>query len=147
MIIVKYPEPDFRLKKEDGKEFIFDTIRKQWIRLTEEEWVRQNFIAYLVRVLQYPASMIAIEKEITLGDLKKRFDILVYNRSHQPWMLVECKRQDVPAGDTVLEQALRYHISIPAAVIVITDGDVTFGWRKINGQLVGIDGLPAWGST
>jgi hypothetical protein len=53
----------------------------------------------------------------------------------------------VPAGDTVLEQALRYHISIPAAVIVITNGDVTFGWRKINGQLVGIDGLPAWGST
>ena len=146
MIIVKYPEPDFRLKKEDGKEFIFDSIRKQWIRLTEEEWVRQNFVAYLVKVLQYPASMIAIEKEITLGDLKKRFDILVYNRAHQPWMLVECKRQDVPPGDSVLEQALRYHISIPATVIVITNGNITFGWKKNTGQLEEMTVLPAWDS-
>ena len=65
----------------DGKDHIFDPLRKKWIRLTPEEWVRQNFIQYLLQVKQYPPSLIAIEKEIMVGELKKRFDILVYQNS------------------------------------------------------------------
>ena len=89
MIKIQYPKFDFRIKKEDGKEWIFDEFRKQWVRLTPEEWVRQNILQYLVQVKKYPASLIAIEKEITLGELRKRFDILIY-RDAKPWMIIEC---------------------------------------------------------
>ena len=77
MLSINYPEPDFRIKKEEGKEFIFDALRRKWLLLTPEEWVRQNFIQYLIKIKKYPSSLIAIEKEIQLGELKKRFDILV----------------------------------------------------------------------
>jgi hypothetical protein len=70
MIEIKYPPPDFRIKTEKEVEYIFDTIRKKWIVLTPEEWVRQNFIQYLISVKNYPASLIAVEKEIRLGELK-----------------------------------------------------------------------------
>ena len=72
MIKVNYPEPVFRFKEEHGKEMIFDFIRKQWLLLNEEEWVRQNFIQFLVQELKYPLQLIAVEKEIQLGDLKKK---------------------------------------------------------------------------
>ena len=67
MINISYPAPDFRIKKEGDKEFIFDSLRKKWIVLTPEEWVRQNFVQYLLLVKNYPATLIAIEKEIRLG--------------------------------------------------------------------------------
>ena len=91
MLMINYPEPSFRVKTEKGKECIFDPHRRKWLILTPEEWVRQNFIQYLIQVMNYPASLIALEKEIWLGEMKKRFDILVYNKDHQPWMIVECK--------------------------------------------------------
>src|SRR5688500_5642280 len=109
MIEVEFPEPGFRLKTEDGKHYIFDAIRKIWLLLTDEEWVRQNFIAYLISTLRYPSSLIAVEKEISLNGLKKRFDILVYNNEHQPWMMIECKSHDVLLTRSVLDQALRYN--------------------------------------
>ena len=72
MIAVQYPEPQFRIKNDNGKQYIFDTIRKVWLLLTEEEWVRQNFVSYLITRLHYPSTVIALEKEILLNDLKKQ---------------------------------------------------------------------------
>src|SRR5688572_27319123 len=112
MIVVKYPAPDFKTRLENDKRFIFDKIRKAWLLLTEEEWVRQNFVNYLINGLNYPAAFIALEKEIQLHDLKKRFDILIYDRSHQPWMMVECKGEDILLSENVLQQALRYNVSV-----------------------------------
>lgn len=130
MIIVSYPEPAFRIKQEEGKDYIFDTIRKRWLLLTPEEWVRQNFIQYLVQVKGYPLSLIAVEKELRLGELKKRFDILVYDNDHQPWLMVECKAPEIKLTESVLQQALRYNISVPVKYIVITNGNETMGWEK-----------------
>jgi hypothetical protein len=144
MISIVYPAPAFKMKKENGSEFIFDAIRKQWIVLTEEEWVRQNFIQYLLQELKCQQSLIAIEKEITVGELKKRFDIVIYNRQHQPWMLIECKASVVSLDASVFEQLLRYHISVPVDFLVITNGHYTMGWQKINGQLKELDQLPVW---
>src|SRR5687768_15606872 len=104
MIPVAYPEPHFKIKTEVGKQSIFCLIRKRWMVLTPEEWVRQNFLAYLISVLKYPATLIAVEKEISLGELNKRFDILVYNGLHQPWMMIECKEPEVELNETVLQQ-------------------------------------------
>lgn len=140
--MVNYPKQDFRIKTEQGKDFIFDHIRKVWIPLTEEEWVRQNFVQYMIQVLNYPQALIAIEKGIMLGELKKRFDILVYNRNHQPWMLVECKSRGVQLRQGVLEQVLRYNISVPVSYLVITNGHYTFGWQKALGELKEIREMP-----
>ena len=144
MIKVNYPEPVFRFKEENGKEMIFDFIRKQWLLLNEEEWVRQNFIQFLVQELKYPSELIAVEKEIQLGDLKKRFDILVYDREHKPWMLVECKAGEIVLDEKVLLQVLRYNISMPANFLVITNGQFTYAWEKINGELKEIPQMPVW---
>ena len=144
MIKVNYPEPVFRFKEVNGKEMIFDFIRKQWLFLNEEEWVRQNFIQFLVQELKYPIELIAVEKEIQLGDLKKRFDILVYGRDHKPWMLIECKAGEVRLDENVLHQVLRYNISIPAKFLVITNGQFTYAWEKTNSGLKEIQQMPLW---
>ncbi|MES1215821.1 MAG: type I restriction enzyme HsdR N-terminal domain-containing protein [Bacteroidota bacterium] len=144
MITVNYPEPSFRIKEKNGKNFIFDLIRRQWIVLTDEEWVRQNFINYMVKVLKYPAALIAVEKEIYLGELKKRFDILVYDRNHQPWLLTECKAPGIKLEQPVLDQVLRYGISVPAKFLLVTNGNTVFGWQKEDNKLKMIEVLPAW---
>src|SRR5688572_431233 len=142
MIRIEFPDYNFRVKKEDGKEFIFDEIRKLWLRLTGEEWVRQNFLQYLVQMKQYPVSLVAVEKEIKLGELKKRFDILVYDRHHQPWLMVECKGMDIPLNDAVLQQVLRYNIAVPVQYMIITNGSHCAGYHRNNGQLQSIPELP-----
>lgn len=147
MIQVVFPEVDFKIKEEGGKTFIFCLIRKIWLMLTEEEWVRQHFVQYLVQALQYPKSLIALEKELQLNELKKRFDILVYDPSHRPWMLVECKAPEVELNEVVLQQVLRYHMSIPATYIVITNGRNTFAWKLEAEGWKMQEALPAWRDT
>ena len=143
MIVINYPEPGFTIKEEKGKEVIFDLLRRKWVPLTPEEWVRQNFIQFLIKIHQYPATLIAIEKEIQLGELKKRFDILVYDRQHQPWMMVECKASSITLEQKVFEQLLRYNQAVPVSYMLITNGNYTYGWQKKGIELIGIDSMPA----
>lgn len=142
MVVINYPEPAFRLRKKEETEEIFDSQRKKWIALTPEEWVRQNFVQFMVSVKKYPASLIAVEKELKLGELKKRFDILVFNSRHEPWLMVECKAMDVLLDEEVLQQALRYNISIPVSFIIITNGNYTMGWQRGETGLHEISILP-----
>ena len=144
MIPISFAEASFRTKTENGQDFIFDTIRKKWLLLTTEEWVRQNFIRYLVEQKKYPVTLIALEKEIRLGELKKRFDILVYNKDHEPWMMVECKSPSVNLSNDVLQQVLRYNISVPVRYLVITNGNSTIGWIKNEKGIELIPDLPAF---
>ena len=134
MIKIVYPPHPFKIKEEQDKEIIFDEVRKLWTRLTPEEWVRQNFLQYLIQVKKYPPSLIAVEREISLGEMKKRFDILVYNSLHKPWMMVECKAMTVPLTESVLNQLLRYNLSVPVDYLVITNGSYVAGLeRKLDG--------------
>jgi hypothetical protein len=142
MIVVNYPEPEFRIKKEKGTDLIFDQLRKKWVALTPEEWVRQNFVQYLIREKKYPASLIAIEKEILLGDLRKRFDVLVYTSNHRPWMIIECKASGVKLGNEALEQVMRYNLSLPSGYLVITNGHETYAWVREGNRLIVINQLP-----
>lgn len=146
MISINYPEPEFRMKNEADKELIFDSIRKKWIVLTPEEWVRQNFVQYLVQVKNYPAALIALEKEIQLGELTKRFDVLVYDANHVPWMMIECKAMNVRIDETVLEQLARYNAAVPVTYLIITNGKLCFGYSRRNGTLHGINELPEFGT-
>jgi hypothetical protein len=144
MIQIKYPEPDFKIKQQEDKQYIFDAIRKIWLLLTGEEWVRQNFVNYLIIVLKYPSTLIALEKEIILNDMKKRFDILIYDQQHQPWMMIECKEPGVVLSENVLQQVLRYNVRLPVEFIVITNGNNTMAWRKVDGEMNFLNELPEW---
>jgi hypothetical protein len=142
MIKVIYPEHPYQIRGEKGKEYIFDAFRKLWVRLTPEEWVRQNFLQYLVKGMNYPPALIAVEKEIQLGELRKRFDILVYNRSHLPWMMIECKSTEIPINDQVLGQILRYNMSVPVPFLVITNGSYVYAYEIKAGNIEALEGLP-----
>ncbi|MEJ0080345.1 MAG: type I restriction enzyme HsdR N-terminal domain-containing protein [Puia sp.] len=131
MIKIYYPHYAYKIKEEEpGKEFIFDEQRKQWVRLTEEEWVRQNFAQYLLQVKKYPSSYIAVEKKMKLGEMNKRFDILVYNKAAKPWMMIECKAMNKPLDKTVIWQALHYNLAIPVKYLVITNGQQCHAYKK-----------------
>ncbi|WP_119078674.1 type I restriction enzyme HsdR N-terminal domain-containing protein [Chitinophaga alhagiae] len=129
MISISFPPPDFRIVARQGQDMIFDPFRKKYVVLTPEEWVRQNFLNYLVKSREYPGALMSIEKEMNLGELRKRCDIVVYSREAEPWMIVECKEMGVPLGMPVLEQIVRYHMALPAAFLVITNGTHTWCCR------------------
>jgi len=144
MVKIDYPPYQPKIKTERNKEFIFDEIRKQWILLTPEEWVRQNFLQYLIKQKNYPAGLIAVEKEIYLNDIKKRFDIVVYDTNTQPWMIVECKEMNESLNEGVLNQALRYNIILQVKHIVITNGSHCYAFSNAGGKLSEINELPAF---
>ena len=143
MVKIKYPEYTFKMKEAQGKELIWDDIRKKWVRLTPEEWVRQNFIQYLAQVHGYPAALMAVEKEIWLHDVKKRCDIVVYCQG-APWMIVECKEMEVPLDDLVLRQILTYNMSVPVPYLTITNGLYAAVFSRQGGALVPLEALPLW---
>lgn len=143
MIKISYPSYPFKIETREDKEYIFDPLRKKWIRLTPEEWVRQNFLQYLIQVKQYPAALIAIEKEIQIGELKKRFDILVYKNDH-PWLLIECKEMNVPISESVMQQLLRYQITVQADYLIVTNGNETRGIGKKNDQFIALNAIPSY---
>jgi len=142
MIKIEYPPYQPKIKKELDKEYIFDEVRRQWVLLTPEEWVRQNFLQYLIVGKKYPSSLIAVEKEIFLEDVKKRFDIVVYDRNTQPWMLIECKEMNVVLDKAVLNQVLRYNINLQVPYLVITNGSYCYAFNNKNNNLEEINLLP-----
>jgi len=142
MIKINYPPYQPKIKKTIGKEFIFDEVRKRWVILTPEEWVRQNFLQYLIVIKKYPAALIAVEKAIELGDVKKRFDIVLYDNNHQPWMIIECKEMAVALDRKVLDQVLRYNLSLKVPYLVITNGSYCYAFEIADGQMKAIDNLP-----
>lgn len=145
MIKIGYPEHDFKVKQENNARLIFDEIRKTWLKLTPEEWVRQNFIRYLIAVKNYPSTLVAMEKKIMVGEMMKRFDILVYNKEHRPWMMVECKSMQVALKEEVLDQVLRYNAGVPVRFLVITNGTNCMVFEKRNMQLVPLEEFPEFG--
>jgi hypothetical protein len=142
MIKIEYPAYQPKIKIQDGKELILDEVRKKWVVLTPEEWVRQNFLQYLIHVKKYPASLIAVEKEIRLGDLKKRFDIVVYDKHTKPWMIIECKEMNVALDKAVLDQVLRYNMVMQVPYLVITNGSYCMAISSANNQMTELDELP-----
>ena len=142
MIKIEYPPYQPKIKEEKGKDLIFDEFRKRWVILTPEEWVRQNFLQYLTQIKKYPASLIAVEKEIKLGELKKRFDIVVYDADTKPWMIVECKEMNVALDKSVLDQVLRYNMTLKVPYLVITNGSYCMALQLKENLMEEIDALP-----
>lgn len=116
--------PDIKatLKKEEGKVWIFDMIRKKYIILTPEEWVRQHFIHYLIFELNYPRSLFRIEGSLTYNKLQKRSDILIFDRAGKPWMLIECKAADIRLSQKAFNQVAVYNMTVNAKYLAVTNG-------------------------
>ncbi|MCA0429236.1 MAG: type I restriction enzyme HsdR N-terminal domain-containing protein [Bacteroidetes bacterium] len=127
---LKYPKFDIKLKKENGEVLVFDTIRKNWFVCTPEEWVRQHVINFLIVVKKYPVSLFAIEKEIVLNDLKRRFDVVVYSTNLKPLVLIECKAMYIEINEAVAEQAMRYNLVLNAPYFMLTNGVVDFVFHE-----------------
>ena len=123
------PEYQFRIRGEEGSEMILDPIRRKFVRLTPEEWVRQNFVQYLVHEGKYPPGLIGIEVMSAFNKLRKRVDILVHNRAGRPVMIVECKAPEVAIDDVVFDQAVCYNMGFRVPYLIVTNGLIHYACR------------------
>ena len=123
------PAYSFKITGDYGSEMIFDQLRRKFVRLTPEEWVRQHFIQYLVKEGDYPAGLIGVEIPFTINKLKKRIDILVHDRTGTPVMIVECKSPDVQLDEEVFEQIATYNLQFRVPYLVVTNGLIHFACR------------------
>tara|TARA_B100000886_G_scaffold127116_1_gene85668 strand:+ start:561 stop:1004 length:444 start_codon:yes stop_codon:yes gene_type:complete len=112
---------EFKIKKENNNTIIFDKIRKKWIILTPEEWVRQNFISYILDK-NYPKSLINCEKVFYINKVSKRYDIVVYDSSGDVEILVECKSYDVNLIKEHFDQVMRYNLELKSKYVIVTNG-------------------------
>lgn len=125
------PSYVYKIKETDGKTYIFDAIRKKYLVLTPEEWVRQHFINLLLNHYGYSKSLLRLEGGLSYNKLLKRTDIVVFDNEAKPFLLVECKAADVPINRAVIEQASRYNLTMRCPFLVVTNGISTFCF-KIN---------------
>lgn len=144
MIKIEYPPYQYKIRNENGRDFIFDAVRKQWVILSPEEWVRQNFLQYLLLVKAYPPALIAVEKEIKLGELYKRCDIVAYNAVALPLLIVECKAMEVDITPKTIDQIIRYNMSLPVRYLVVTNGSYCFAYERVNDGVTALAEIPMY---
>ncbi len=119
---LNFPSYSFRLKNSENNTHIFDVIRKKFVVLQPEEWVRQHCVQYLVQEKNYPISLINVEKVILINGLKKRYDIVVFNPDGSLAVVVECKAPKVQISQSVFDQIARYNLTLKASYLMVTNG-------------------------
>jgi hypothetical protein len=122
MLKLNFPSYTFRFKKEDDTALIFDKIRKKFVVLTPEEWVRQHTIRMLIEEKNLPKSHINVEKQIVLNKLKKRYDIVVFNSDGSIFLIVECKAPHIKTSQTTFDQIAQYNFVLNARYLMVTNG-------------------------
>ena len=138
-----YPTFDYKVKKIENKPYIFDVIRKKYIFITPEEWVRQHVIHWLIVVHNYPKSLIKVESGLTYHQKSKRTDIEIYDRNGHIFLVVECKAMTIKLSETTLQQALTYNSTLKSPYIMITNGLIHYFYKNENQKLEMIDSLPS----
>ena len=116
------PTYKFKIKSNENKYSIFDIVRKKYVFLTPEEWVRQHFIHFLIEEKKYPISLIAVEKKVTINNLTKRTDILIFNAEGSPNIIVECKAPSIKLNQETFDQIARYNLKLNANYLIVTNG-------------------------
>jgi hypothetical protein len=122
MIPLNLPPYEYKLKQQQEKIFIFDSIRRKYIVLTPEEWVRQHFIQYIINYLNYPKALIKVEGGLQYNRLKKRSDIVIFDHQGSPWMIIECKSPDQKINNQTLQQVSIYNSTLKAKYVALTNG-------------------------
>lgn len=119
---LNFPTYSFRFKNSENKVSIFDEIRKKFILLTPEEWVRQHVVQFLLQDKKYPKSYINVEKLIKINDLSKRYDGVVFRPNGEIFLLIECKAPEVPISQQTFDQIARYNLVLKAKYLMVTNG-------------------------
>ena len=119
---LNFPTYNFRFKNSENKAVIFDEIRKKFIFLTPEEWVRQHVIQFLLQEKKYPKSLLNVEKTLKINGLTKRYDILIYQPNGSIFLLVECKSPQIKISQNTFDQIARYNLTLKAQFLMVTNG-------------------------
>ncbi|RCW92809.1 type I restriction and modification enzyme subunit R-like protein [Winogradskyella arenosi] len=119
---LNFPKFEYRFKSTENKVSIFDVIRKKFIILQPEEWVRQHCVHYLMNVKNYPKSLINVEKELNLNGLKKRYDIVIFNPDGSIFLIVECKAHSITINQNTFDQIAQYNMVLNAQYLMVTNG-------------------------
>jgi hypothetical protein len=129
-----------------GKRYVRDPVRRQWVRLTPEEWVRQFILGYLIGVLRVPPGLIAVEKEFVFNGMTRRADAVIYDRNARPLILVECKAPGISLNQAVFDQVGRYNAVIGAPFVLVSNGERHFCYRKgdVSQNLTFLSALPEY---
>lgn len=122
MLNLNFPNYTFKIKNIENEDYIFDEIRKKYIKLTKEEWVRQNCVNFLVKEKKFPQVLINVEKTLKINKLSKRYDIVVYNSDGSIKLLVECKSPEIKITQKTFDQIAIYNMSLNADLLMITNG-------------------------
>ena len=119
---LNFPVYSFRFKNSENKVAIFDEIRKKFIILTPEEWVRQHVVKFLIEEKKYPKSYINVEKLIKVNGLNKRYDVVIFQPNGALSLLVECKAPEIKITQTTFDQIARYNMTLKADYLMVTNG-------------------------
>ena len=119
---LNFPIYNFRFKNSENKVSIFDEIRKKFIILTPEEWVRQHVVRFLLEEKKYPKSLINVEKVLSVNGLRKRYDVVVFNPDGSIFVLVECKAPEIKTTQATFDQIARYNLALKAQFLMVTNG-------------------------
>ncbi len=119
---LNFKQYSFRFKNRENKPLIFDVVRKKFVVLTSEEWVRQNTIQYLVKELNIPLSLINVEKQIKLHGTIKRYDIVTFNPDGSIHLIVECKADSIKISQDTFDQIARYNLVLKSTFLMVTNG-------------------------
>ncbi|MGO4911626.1 type I restriction enzyme HsdR N-terminal domain-containing protein [Leeuwenhoekiella sp. W20_SRS_FM14] len=119
---LNFPRYTFRVKNSENKPLIFDDIRKKFVRLTPEEWVRQHTVVHMLQAYNYPISLINVEKELKVNNLSKRYDVVIFNPDGSIKLIVECKAPKIKINQDTFDQIARYNLALNAEYLMVTNG-------------------------
>jgi type I site-specific restriction endonuclease len=120
--LLNLPTYLFRIKEKGGKKIVFDTFRRKWVSLTSEEWVRQNFIRYLTEEKHYPLALISVECSIRMNQQNFRADVVIFSKTGEPFIIIECKAPEVKVSQEAFDQIVRYNMQLKVKYLMVTNG-------------------------
>ena len=122
MYSLNLPLAELKIKKQNGKDYVFDRLRKQFVRLTPEEFVRQQFVSFLIEHKGYPAGRMANEIGIVLGNVRKRCDTVLYDNHLRPLMIIEYKSPSTVISQETFDQIARYNLALQVPWLIVSNG-------------------------
>jgi type I site-specific restriction endonuclease len=146
MQTLNLPGAALRIRSKGEKQEVFDSVRKKFVALTPEEWVRQHFIHYLTDHRNVPRSLIAVEASLRYHRLKKRSDIVVYGKDGAPCLIVECKAPEVTVTQAVFDQVAMYNMALKVPYLAVTNGMVHFACYidHASGKIIFLKEIPEY---
>lgn len=146
MVALNLPSFDCKIKQVEGKPYIFDSLRRKYVRLSPEEWVRQHIVNLLLTHYAYPKALIRAEGGLVLNQTQKRTDVVVFDRQGQPFLVVECKAPHIPLTQSVFDQIARYNHIHKAPYLVVSNGltHYCYGIDHLTEAIRFLDDFPAF---